>query len=204
MQGPGPAGLRTGERAVQHGFYFDSTLCVKCHACELACKAWNEVEIGPRWREVVKIESGIFPNLKSMNVSMACMHCGDAPCLTACPVKAITKSAEDGIVAVDADVCIGCGFCTWACPFNAPQLSATAGKMEKCTFCQTPGKERPLGLPRACEEVCPTGAIKTGSMVELAKQGRERAAARLAGGGDQGFPGLMLDASQRFGPGSGN
>ena len=183
---------------MQHGFYFDHKRCVKCHACEIACKTWNEVEVGPRWREVVKITSGAFPNVTAMNVSMACMHCGDAPCQNACPVNAITKRTEDGIVMVDQNKCIGCGFCTWACPFNAPQLSAMAGKMEKCNFCQTPGKERPLGMPRACEEICPTGAILSGPMDELAKLGRERAAERLA---SQGMPGIILDAQQRFGGG---
>ena len=86
---------------MQHGFYFDHKRCVKCHACEIACKTWNEVDVGPRWREVVKIETGTFPNVKAMNVSMACMHCGDAPCKSACPVTAITKRADDGIVVVD-------------------------------------------------------------------------------------------------------
>ena len=99
---------------MQHGFYFDHKRCVKCHACEIACKTWNEVEIGPRWREVVKVESGTFPNVKSMNVSMACMHCGDAPCRDACPVTAIIKRAEDGVVMVDQNKCIGCGFCVSA------------------------------------------------------------------------------------------
>ena len=86
---------------MQHGFYFDHKRCVKCHACEIACKTWNEVDVGPRWREVVKIETGTFPNVKAMNVSMACMHCGDAPCKNACPVTAITKRADDGLVVVD-------------------------------------------------------------------------------------------------------
>ena len=101
---------------MQHGFYFDQDLCVKCHACEIACKTWNNVETGPRWREVVKVESGTFPNVKAMNVSMACMHCGDAPCRNACPVGAITKRAEDGIVVVDQNTCIGCGFCVLGVP----------------------------------------------------------------------------------------
>lgn len=183
---------------MQQGFYFDPALCVKCHACEIACKSWNEVELGPRWREVVKITSGTFPEVQAMNVSMACMHCGDAPCLSACPVRAIAKRAADGIVTVDAEICIGCGFCTWACPFNAPQLATAAGKMEKCNFCQTPGLERPLGLPRACEEVCPTGAIRSGSMAALASTGRQRSAAKLAAA-SHGVPGLMIDAAARFG-----
>ena len=186
---------------MQQGFDFDPALCIKCHACEIACKSWNEVEVGPRWREVVKVTSGTFPDLQSMNVSMACMHCGDAPCLTACPVDAISKRAEDGIVMVDQDKCIGCGFCAWACPFNAPQLTTAAGKMEKCNFCQTPGLERPVGLPRACEEVCPTGAIKSGSLAALASAGRERVASKLAAAAQQGVPGLMIDAATRFGAG---
>lgn len=184
---------------MQHGFYFDSERCIKCHACEIACKTWNEVEIGPRWREVVKIESGTFPAVKALNVSMACMHCGDAPCKTACPVAAIGKSAENGIVTVDQNKCIGCGFCAWACPFGAPQLSAATGKMEKCNFCQTPGKVRPLNMPRACEEICPTGAILSGPATKLATQGRVNAAVRAGGGPGAGLPAIVLDAQQRFG-----
>ena len=61
---------------MQHGFYFDHKRCVKCHACEIACKTWNEVEIGPRWREVVKIETGTFPEVRAMNVSMASRQSG--------------------------------------------------------------------------------------------------------------------------------
>ncbi|MDH3582230.1 MAG: 4Fe-4S dicluster domain-containing protein [Hyphomicrobiales bacterium] len=187
---------------MQHGFYFDKDLCVKCHACEIACKTWNEVEVGPRWREVVKIESGEFPDVKAMNVSMACMHCGDAPCRTACPVGAITKRAEDGIVVVDQNTCIGCGFCAWACPFSAPQLTSASGKMQKCNFCQTPGNERPLDMPRACEEVCPTGAIKSGMLAQMAQQNRTQVAAKLgANAGMQGFPGVVVDGHNTFGPG---
>ena len=128
---------------MQHGFYFDHTRCVKCHACEIACKSWNEVEVGPRWREVVKIESGTFPDVQAMNVSMACMHCGDAPCRSACPVGAIDKRADDGIVVVDPDKCIGCGFCTWACPFNAPQLSAAGGEDGEVQLLPDPGTRAP-------------------------------------------------------------
>ena len=71
--------------------------------------------------------------------------------------------------------------------------------MEKCNFCQTPGKERPLDMPRACEEICPTGAIKSGPMTDLAESGRESAAKRLSGTAMKGLPGLIVDAAQNFG-----
>ncbi|MEW6587324.1 MAG: 4Fe-4S dicluster domain-containing protein [Nitrospirota bacterium] len=164
------------EEMKQVGFYFDKKRCIKCHACEVACKSWNKVGIGPRWRTVVKVGSGKYPNVKQINVSLACMHCGTPPCRDACPVRAITKEASDGRVIVDQAKCIGCGFCVWACPFNAPQLGKD-GKMSKCHFCP----DRPLGLPRACEEICPTKAIRSGTMEELNEQGRLQSAKKLIG-----------------------
>lgn len=183
---------------MQYAFHFDHQRCVKCHACEIACKTWNEVDIGPRWREVVKLESGVFPDVKAMNVSMACMHCGEAPCAKACPVAAISKHPMTGVVTVDANRCIGCGFCTWACPFGAPQVSSVRHKMEKCNFCQTPGMERPLDMPRACEEICPTGAIRSGPLAAVSTAGRERAAARLGSPNGHGFPAVVVDGAERF------
>lgn len=161
----------------QVGFYFNTKRCIKCHACEVACKAWNNIEIGPRWRTVVKVGSGKFPDVKEINVSLACMHCGNPLCRDACPVRAITKEVNDGRVVVNSAKCIGCGFCVWACPFNAPQIGKD-GKMQKCHFCQ----DRPLGMPRACEEVCPTKAIRSGTMEELNELGRQQSARRLLGG----------------------
>jgi anaerobic dimethyl sulfoxide reductase subunit B (iron-sulfur subunit) len=75
------------------------------------------------------------------------------------------------------------------------------GKMEKCNFCQTPGSERPHDMPRACEEVCPTGAILSGSLAELAQKNRQKVAEKLgsSSGGMQGFPGVVVDGAERFG-----
>jgi anaerobic dimethyl sulfoxide reductase subunit B (iron-sulfur subunit) len=162
----------------QYGFYFEAELCIKCHACETACKQWNGAPADVRWREVVQLRTGSFPNVRETNVSMSCMHCGDPPCLEACPVKAITKRAANGVVVVDPNVCIGCGFCAWACPFNAPQLGSD-GKMQKCHYCQDGPNPRPLHLPRPCEEVCPTGALRAGTMGQRATLGREKAAENL-------------------------
>jgi anaerobic dimethyl sulfoxide reductase subunit B (iron-sulfur subunit) len=168
------------------GFYFDKNRCIKCHACEVACKAWNNVEIGPRWRTVVKVGSGTYPNVRQINVSLACMHCGNAPCIDACPVRAISKEMLDGRVVVDQAKCIGCGFCIWACPFNAPQIGKD-GKMQKCHFC----KDRPLGMPRACEEICPTKAIRSGTMEELNELVRHDSARRLISSAAE--PSLLME-----------
>ena len=175
---------------MQYGFYFDNKLCVKCHACEIACKTWNEVEEGPRWREVVKVGAGAYPDeVTEMNVSLSCMHCADPPCLDACPTDAIFKKVDSGIVLVDKAKCIGCGFCAWACPFNAPQLGADS-KMQKCHFCVEGPSPRPLGIPRPCEEVCPTGALRTGTMEERATMGREKVAWTLTRMNPEAHPGL--------------
>lgn len=164
----------------QRGFLFIPERCIKCHACEVACKLQNEIEIGPRWRRVIKIDryeladGEDYIDTKLLNISMACMHCGTPPCAFACPVRAISKRSSDGIVTVDRKKCVGCLFCNWACPFGAPQLG-NDGKMEKCEFCQ----DREVGMKRACEEICPTEAIITGTTKELTKIAKERAAKGL-------------------------
>jgi anaerobic dimethyl sulfoxide reductase subunit B (iron-sulfur subunit) len=166
----------------QVGFYFTPKKCTKCHACEIACKLWNEIELGPRLRRVVEVSQGQYPDICQINVSLFCMHCGDAPCIKACPVHALSKSAVDGRVTVEEAKCIGCTFCTWACPFNAPQLGAD-GKMVKCDFCP----DRPLGMPRPCEEVCATGALLSGTRSELDEKARQRSAKRLISEAEPSF-----------------
>ena len=148
----------------QYGFYFDKQRCVGCRACEVACQIWNGSNQTVKWRGVTSIIRGTYPEIISVNVSLACMHCGDALCVKACPRQALTKKDETGIVVVNQQKCMGCMLCLWACPFGAPQLGID-GKMEKCNFCD----DRPLGMKRACEEICPTQAIVSGPIDELAK-----------------------------------
>lgn len=148
----------------QHGFYFDKQRCVGCRACEVACQVWNGSNQTVKWRGVTSILRGKYPAIASVNVSLACMHCGDAVCVKVCPRQALAKEEESGIVVVTPEKCMGCMLCLWACPFGAPQLG-TKGKMEKCNFCE----ERPLGIKRACEEICPTQAIVSGPIEELGK-----------------------------------
>jgi anaerobic dimethyl sulfoxide reductase subunit B (iron-sulfur subunit) len=156
----------------QYGFFIDIDRCIKCHACEIACRIWNGIT-DPPYRTVIEVESGTYPSVIRMNISLTCMHCSTPPCLVACPAKAISKR-DDGIVIVDSTKCIGCRLCTWVCPFGAPKFGSDM-KIKKCNFCE----DRPVGMPRACEEACPTEAIVCGPVNELEKVATERARGRL-------------------------
>lgn len=151
---------------VQHGFYFDPVRCTGCGACVVACQLWNARPASLAWRQVRTLRLGSGTGSRTVHVSLACLHCADPPCVHACPVGALYKRSDDGIVGIEAARCIGCLLCASACPFGAPRL-ASDGKVEKCTFCG----DRPLGTPRACEEVCPHGAIVTGPLEELRSLG---------------------------------
>ena len=125
--------------------------CIQCHACELACVKWRELEDGVQYRRVSAKFEGAYPMPKLMTRSDACLHCEDPACAATCPVGAITKN-EDGIVLVDRDSCIGCRLCYDACPVQVPQFGAD-GTMQKCDMCI--GTDGPY-----CAAVCPTRAIE--------------------------------------------
>ena len=117
-------------------FLVDAERCIECNACVTACKNEHEVPWGINRRKVVTINDGT-PGERS--ISVACMHCSDAPCMAVCPVDVFYQT-EEGIVLHSKDLCIGCGYCFYACPFGAPQFPqagnfGSRGKMDKCTFC---------------------------------------------------------------------
>ena len=171
---------------MQMGFFFDISRCTGCYSCEIACKQKNNLKpnaeanpesTGPRWRRVLELETGQYPEEQVSYVSLPCLHCGKPVCLEACPTKAINKSIETGIVTVDKTKCIGCRYCFWACPFGAPQFG-DSGLMEKCDLCSDRVKE---GKSPACVATCPTKAITFGSLEELEKLAREKASKKLIG-----------------------
>jgi len=160
----------------QFGLYFDMRKCTGCHACEVACRMWNKTKLNNQFRSVAEVERGKYPHPRVVNFSLVCMHCHDPVCVEACPVRAISKRDSDGLVIINASKCVGCSFCAWACPYGAPMLEED-GKTRKCNFCE----DRPRSMPKACEEVCPTGAIISGPVDKLEKVATKKWVGRVIG-----------------------
>ncbi|MGY8871650.1 formate dehydrogenase FDH3 subunit beta [Neptunomonas sp.] len=170
-------------------FLCDSKRCIECNGCVTACKNENNVEWGIQRRRVVTINDG---EPGETSISVACMHCTDAPCMAVCPTDVFYQT-EDGIVLHNKDGCIGCGYCLFACPFGAPQFPSDAafgerGKMDKCTFCaggpeedNSPEEKAKYGSNRIaegklpmCAEMCSTKALLAGDAAEVSDIFRER------------------------------
>src|SRR5512147_3199400 len=112
-----------------------------------------------------------------LNISMACNHCDNPVCLKGCPTRAYTKFAEYGAVLQDPDICFGCGYCTWVCPYNAPQLDTKAGHVSKCNMCVD---RLEVGLKPACASACLAGALEFG-VIETLPAHREMLDAQIPG-----------------------
>ena len=204
--GPHPAfghPLPGGEGRVL-GFLTDTTLCIGCKACEVACKQWNGLpEDGMEltgasydntlalnattWRHVAFVESfaardGVPGGWLMM--SDVCKHCQRAGCMDACPTGAIVRT-EFGQVYVQPDVCNGCGYCVPACPFGVVAIEADQGLAQKCTLCYDRLKD---GLEPACAKACPTDSIQFGELAEL----RRRAETRVEQLRERGLAGARL------------
>jgi len=119
----------------QYGFIHNNVDCIGCRACEIACKDKNGLPPGPRFRRVMYIEGGHYPDVFAYKVNMSCNHCADPACLPTCPTGAIWKREKDGIVDIDSTLCIGCRRCEAACPYGAPQWDPQAQVVKKCNMC---------------------------------------------------------------------
>jgi anaerobic dimethyl sulfoxide reductase subunit B (iron-sulfur subunit) len=160
----------------------DLDRCVGCMACAVACMDQNDLELGAEptaWRQVFTVESGAYPEARLRYVSMACMHCEDAPCRMACPTGAISRDAATRAVRIDAQLCIGCHSCSIACPFGVPRFGRD-GTMQKCDLCNARLEQ---GMEPACVRVCPSKALHYGDPNTLTLDAEKKAVARLAGKG---------------------
>ncbi|MHB8446619.1 MAG: 4Fe-4S dicluster domain-containing protein [Rudaea sp.] len=167
------------------GLVIDLDICVGCHACAVACKEWNDGgQFGPLpdenpygadplgvWFNRVHSYE-VAPTEKNkpaltVHFPRSCLHCETPDCVTVCPTGASYKRAEDGIVLVDEDKCIGCKLCSWACPYGAREYSETRGTMQKCTLCvDRIYNESFEAIDRqpACVMACPTRARHFGDL----------------------------------------
>jgi DMSO reductase iron-sulfur subunit len=141
---------------VANSFVFDPNRCTGCAACRLACTIENDLLPGQSWRRIETFNERHRPDLPLYHLSLACNHCEQAACMHACPALAYSRDPTTGAVLLDEDKCIGCKYCSWACPFDAPLFDTDQGVMTKCTFCNERIKD---GLQPACVALCPTGAL---------------------------------------------
>ena len=159
----------------QKNIFVDLAYCIGCQACEVACKQEHDIPVGIKWINVVKVGPRMVGDKLQMDfVPMRCRHCAKAPCIDACPEKAISKRL-DGIVLINKDLCTGCMVCAEACPFSSIQLNAETQVAEKCTLCV---HRIDAGLEPACVRACPSQCMYFGDINELVRIHQARQAER--------------------------
>lgn len=159
----------------QLGFYLDSSVCIGCKTCIIACKDKNDLPVEVNWRRVIEycggswnsengdlVPSGVFVYY----LTVSCQHCASPPCIEICPASALWKDNE-GIVHVDQDKCVRDQSCLSACPYDAPQFENATAKMSKCDMCDD---LRLAGENPACVDACPLRALDWGDMADLRKK----------------------------------
>ena len=184
------------------GFFTDTTVCIGCKACEVACKEWNQLPAtngglntlsgdsydntrrldGTHWRHVKFVEQFTPDRAEGrwLLMSDVCKHCVQAGCLEVCPTGAIFRTEFDTVV-IQSDVCNGCRDCIGACPFGVIGMNPVSGTAQKCTLCYDRMR---AGLVPACAKACPTESIQFGTIAELKRRASARVQ-RLQGQGEK-------------------
>lgn len=157
----------------RYAFLIDASYCIDCRSCMVACSVENNVPMGSTriWIKETGV-TGEYPNLKRFTVPYHCMHCKDPSCVSACTVGALHRN-EDGIVTYDNDICIGCRYCIYACPFEVPKYDwdEPLPLVVKCDMCISRLRE---GQQPACASTCPTGAIQFGKYEDMLAAAHKR------------------------------
>jgi Fe-S-cluster-containing dehydrogenase component len=203
------------------GLLYDSTLCIGCKACEVGCKTFNnkpivhsyiEEEAGVKdiWDAATDLDSETLNKIKLYKngtaavkdrekdgfafIKRSCMHCVDPDCISACPVSALTKNPDTGIVGWNEDACCGCRYCQVACPYLIPkfQYQKAFPKLQKCELCRHVLEEKGI---TGCAEYCPTGATIYGKVEDLMAEARKRL--ELKEGDYNSFPVHKLDSNDK-------
>jgi formate dehydrogenase iron-sulfur subunit len=159
----------------------DTTTCIGCKACEIACQEWNDLPFAPttfdntyqtmphtewnfwnliKFNEQPKADGGLMWLMRKDQ----CMHCAEPGCLAACPSDGAIVQYTNGIVDFQQDHCIGCGYCITGCPFDIPKFNPTTKKVYKCTLCSDRVSQ---GLEPACIKACPTGCLHFGTKDDM-------------------------------------
>jgi anaerobic dimethyl sulfoxide reductase subunit B (iron-sulfur subunit) len=160
----------------QYGFYFNSDKCSGCKTCQVACKENYQLPVNTLWRKVHNYQGGTWTvdeasgvntpnNVFAYFISIACNHCGNPACVAVCPTGAHQKDADTGIVWIDPEVCIACGSCKQACPYDAPSINEDKNIMTKCDMCKAlvaDGTSRPV-----CVSGCLMRALDWGELADL-------------------------------------
>ena len=172
----------------QLALVIDLNVCVGCQACVTSCKSWNtsgsagaladfrpydEDPAGTFFNRVQTFEVGEFPDTQTVHFPKSCLQCEVPPCVPVCPSGASYKRESDGIVLIDYDKCIGCGYCAWACPYGVRELDEERQVMTKCTLCvdRIYSEALPLADRRpACVMACPTSARLFGDIHDPASE----------------------------------
>ena len=165
----------------------DTTVCIGCKACEVACQEWNEhpfsggaysgtyqtlPDLAPNFWNLIKFhETERDGNLLWLMSKYQCMHCVDPGCLRACPAPGAIVQLANGIVDFQSEQCIGCGYCMTGCPFDVPKLDARTKKVQKCTLCND---RVSVGLEPACIKACPTNCLSFGTREGLLAKAEAR------------------------------
>jgi formate dehydrogenase iron-sulfur subunit len=180
--------IRVGTGDVTVAKLIDTTKCIGCKACQVACMEWNDL------RDEIGTNIGAYQNPHDLTASSwtlmrfaeventqgdlewlirkdGCMHCQDPGCLKACPSPGAIVQYANGIVDFHEESCIGCGYCVTGCPFNVPRISKKDHKAYKCTLCSD---RVAVGLEPACIKSCPTGALVFGTKEDMKLHAAER------------------------------